>query len=118
MRRTHASSKVLMASLMPSAPSASVPYGSFVEPDTLLSSLTRSLSSRRSANTRAIRPTAMILFLIALRRAATASSVLSTLVSVNEASGSSSSSSSSSFVQQLSTATSISVTGTLSANER
>jgi hypothetical protein len=42
---THASSNDLMAFLMPSAPSASVPYGSLDEPDILLSSDTRSDSS-------------------------------------------------------------------------
>ena len=41
----HASSKVLMAFLMPSAPRASVPYGSLDEPEMLLSSDTRSDSS-------------------------------------------------------------------------
>jgi hypothetical protein len=42
---THASSKDLMAFLMPSAPSASVPYGNLDEPEMLLSSDTRSDSS-------------------------------------------------------------------------
>ena len=43
--RTYASSNDLMAFLMPSAPSASVPYGSLDEPEMLLSSDTRSDSS-------------------------------------------------------------------------
>ena len=42
---THASSNDLMAFLIPSAPSASVPYGSLDEPEILLSSDTRSDSS-------------------------------------------------------------------------
>src|SRR5579863_1106157 len=42
---THASSNDLIAFLMPSAPSASVPYGSLDEPEMLLSSDTRSDSS-------------------------------------------------------------------------
>ena len=41
----YASSKPLIASLIPSAPNAKVPYGSFDDPDTLLSSDTRSDSS-------------------------------------------------------------------------
>ena len=41
----YASSKVLMAFLIPSAPSASVPYGNLDEPEMLLSSDTRSDSS-------------------------------------------------------------------------
>ena len=45
--RTHASSNPLMASLIPSAPIAKVPYGSLDEPDMLLSSDTRSDSSLR-----------------------------------------------------------------------
>jgi len=85
----YASSNPLMASLIPSAPKAKVPYGNFDEPDMLLSSDTRSDSSlrtqtqrgdmnngkRRMANrstekTRAIRPTARILLLTILRRSA------------------------------------------------
>jgi hypothetical protein len=42
---TYASSKLVMASLMPSAPEANVPYGSLDAPDILLSSDTRSDSS-------------------------------------------------------------------------
>lgn len=42
---TYASSKPVMASLIPSEPSASVPYGNLAEPDTLLSSETFSDSS-------------------------------------------------------------------------
>lgn len=42
---THASSNDLMAFLIPSAPRASVPYGSLDEPEILLSSETRSDSS-------------------------------------------------------------------------
>lgn len=42
---THASSNDLMAFLIPSAPSASVPYGSLDEPEMLFSSDTRSDSS-------------------------------------------------------------------------
>lgn len=45
MGNTHASSKDLMAFLMPSAPRASVPYGNLDEPEILLSSDTRSDSS-------------------------------------------------------------------------
>ena len=85
----YASSNPLMASLIPSAPRAKVPYGNLDEPDMLLSSDTRSDSSLRSqtqrghmnngkgkiANrsnekTRAIRPTARILLLTILRRSA------------------------------------------------
>ena len=43
--RPYASSKPEMASLIPSAPSARVPYGSLPDPDTLLSSETFSDSS-------------------------------------------------------------------------
>jgi len=42
---THASSNDFMAFLIPSAPRASVPYGSLDEPEILLSSDTRSDSS-------------------------------------------------------------------------
>ena len=42
---TYASSKDFMAFLIPSAPRASVPYGSLDEPEILLSSDTRSDSS-------------------------------------------------------------------------
>ena len=41
----YASSKPRIASLIPSAPNAKVPYGSFDDPDMLLSSDTRSDSS-------------------------------------------------------------------------
>ena len=44
-RGTHASSEVLMAFLIPSAPRASVPYGSLDEPEILLSPDTPSDSS-------------------------------------------------------------------------
>ena len=46
--RTYASSKPVIASLIPSAPSANVPYGSLPEPDTLLSSETFSDSSLKT----------------------------------------------------------------------
>lgn len=45
MNITYASSKLWIASLIPSAPSARVPYGSLPDPDTFLSSDTRSDSS-------------------------------------------------------------------------
>jgi hypothetical protein len=87
VNRAHASSKPLMASLIPSAPMARVPNGNFDEPDMLLSSDTRSDSSlrvyiqtvtsdkvkaahRSTEKTRAIRPTARILLLTTLRRSA------------------------------------------------
>jgi hypothetical protein len=85
----YASSNPLMASLIPSAPRAKVPYGNLDEPDMLLSSDTRSDSSlrtqtqradmsngkgkianRSTEKTRAIRPTARILLLTILRRSA------------------------------------------------
>ena len=44
-KQTYASSKLLMASFMPSAPKASVPYGSLAVPDMFLSSDTFSDSS-------------------------------------------------------------------------
>lgn len=45
IKPTYASSKLVIASLIPSAPSARVPYGSLPDPDTFLSSETRSDSS-------------------------------------------------------------------------
>lgn len=130
---TYASSKPVMAFLIPSDPKASVPYGRRLEPETLLSSETFSDSSlstgrcvsdpharrggkthRSSANTRAMRPTAMILFLMTFRRS---------MASPSDESGdmgdvgiiATSSSSNSSFVQVLSTATSMSVTELLAS---
>jgi len=50
--QTHASSNDLMAFLIPSAPRASVPYGSLDEPEILLSSDTRSDSSLESKGRR------------------------------------------------------------------
>lgn len=44
---TYASSKPVIASLMPSAPEARVPYGNLAEPEMLLSSETFSDSSLR-----------------------------------------------------------------------
>lgn len=127
---THASSKPLIASLIPSEPDASVPYGSLLEPDTLLSSDTFSDSSlptkrgvsistfkeqqkaphRSKANTRAIRPTAMILFLMTFRRSTESGDVGVVGDTGDEIIATSSSSSSSSFVQVFSTATNMSVT--------
>jgi len=65
---SRASSKLEIAFLMPSAPSASVPYGSLPVDVMFFSSETFSDSSRSTANTRAIRPTARILFLITALR--------------------------------------------------
>jgi len=111
-----------MASLMPSVPKTNVPYGSLPDPDILLSSDTFSDSSlwvirqvdtqrytkisyRSRANTRAIRPTARILFLITFRL-----SNPSSCWRAGDTTLSSSDSSSSSLLHVFSTATSISVT--------
>ena len=123
----YASSKPLMASLIPSAPRANVPYGNLDEPDMLLSSDTRSDSSlrkqthrgdmnnrkgKRIANrstekTRAIRPTARILLLTILRRSAASGDGDSGGTTTDS---SSELSMSSSCEHVFSTATSISVT--------
>jgi hypothetical protein len=122
--KPYASSKLEMASLMPSAPSASVPYGNLFDPEMLLSSDTFSASSllkkriyikrnkevemtnRRTAKTRAIRPTAKILLLMILLRSD--SSPVGLVTTGTSSTGSFSSSSS--FEHVLSTATSMSVT--------
>lgn len=126
-----------MAFLIPSAPSASVPYGSLDEPEILLSSDTRSDSSllkaeeenkkqkmsvvppmngdqrqrvtyRSTENICEMRPTARILFLITLRRSALSRSAVVTTLD----DGISALSLSSSCVHILSTAASMSVTMT------
>lgn len=115
-----------MASLIPSAPKAKVPYGNLDDPDMLLSSDTRSDSSlqkqtqrgyvkngrgefanRSTEKTRAIRPTARILLLTILRRSAE-SEVGDTGVTTTDSSSELSMSSSREHV--FSTATSISAT--------
>lgn len=55
-KHTYASSKPLIASLIPSDPEARVPYGSLVDPETLLSSETFSDSSLRVENQHKIYP--------------------------------------------------------------
>lgn len=131
--KTYASSKVLMASLIPSAPEASVPYGNLLEPDIFLSSDTRSDSSlpnqthvstkkigrtdegkkvktyRKSENTLDILPTAKILFRMTFLLSAESSAIFAT-VDTSDVVSSSELSSSSSFVHVFRTATNMSVT--------
>ena len=70
-----ASPNEVIVSLMPSAPSASASDGNFDEPATDLSSELPSDSSRNTAKTRDILPTARILFLMTARLSATSSTV-------------------------------------------
>lgn len=136
---TYASSKVVIAFRMPSAPLAKVPYGNFVIPARLFNSETFSDSSllvltksfcqkikyttdettnRSKENTLAIRPITRILFLMTCLLSVTSPLIelgeSNTDVRVSSASTSTAgvfkSPFNSSLVQQLSTATSISVT--------
>lgn len=98
--RTYASSKLVIASLIPSAPEASDPAGSLLVPAILFNSEIRSLSSRNSEKTRDIRPTARILLRIALRRSSFSSRCGVAFDMVGEEMTSSSSSSSNSSLLQ------------------